>query len=72
MARIEISMEEYNALKAKIKTLEDTNGQLAKDNAILKEHLREMKEALEDVAASSLFERIFLWRKIINGLKNAE
>ena len=72
MARIEISMEEYNALKAKIKTLEDTNGQLAKDNAILKEHLREMKEALEDVAASSLFERLFSWRKIINGLKNAE
>lgn len=72
MARIEISMEEYNALRDKIKALEDTNGQLAKDNAILKEKVGRMNDTLEDITSSSLFERLFSWRKVINASKNEE
>lgn len=70
MARIEISMEEYNALRDKIKALEDTNGQLAKDNAILKEKVGRMNDTLEGITSSSLFERLFSWRKVINAFKN--
>ena len=65
MARIEISMEEYNSLKDKIRTLEKTNSEHLQEISALKEQTSILKDSLEEICDSSLTERIFRWGNII-------
>ena len=66
MARIEISLEEYNSLKSKITTLEkileNKNATIEKLNAKVEEH----DEDMEFIKDSTIFDRLFRWSKIIS------
>ena len=68
MARIEISMEEYDALKAKIKNLEE---QIVIDSKEIKKYKSDLEDlffAIEDLENEGLFDRVFKWKNIINFL----
>ena len=68
MARIEISMEEYDALKAKIKNLEE---QIVIDSKEIKKYKSDLEDlffAIEDLENEGLFDRVFKWKNIINSL----
>lgn len=62
MARIEISLEEYNNLKNRIKVLENNIVDISKEAAEYKEKLDNMKRVLGDVVDASLTDRIFAWK----------
>ena len=68
MARIEISLEEYNALKNKVKNLEE---QIVIDSKEIKKYKSDLEDlffAIEDLENEGLFDRIFKWKNIINSL----
>lgn len=65
-ARIEISMDEYNALRDQVK---GTQGQLYKvseENKHLKEQIQSLESQLETIRSLKFFERIFHWKSSIN------
>lgn len=66
MGRIEISLNEYNSLKDKIKSLEED---LVKSNdkiEILKNENNILEEKILNLKTSSLFERFFKWKTFFN------
>ena len=68
MARIEISLEEYNALKNKVKNLEE---QIVIDSKEIKKYKSDLEDlffAIEDLENEGLFDRVFKWKNIINSL----
>ena len=64
MARIEISMDEYSALKTKIRLIEQENVEISKQAATYKEKLEKIKYFLMDIQNSSLLERTWHWKKV--------
>ena len=62
MARIEISLEEYNSLKNKNKELEAIIGKQKQEIASLKEKNEEYKDLLEEVRNLKIFERALHWK----------
>lgn len=70
MARIEISLDEYNGMLDKISILEKENIEIRKQNELLYQKVEEMTESIENVYNSGFFERLFKWNKnIISMLK---
>lgn len=70
MARIEISLDEYNGMLDKISILEKENVEIRKQNELLYQKVEEMTESIENVYNSGFFERLFKWNKnIISMLK---
>lgn len=65
MSRIEISMEEFQGMKSRIKNLESALDAVSKDAAIKKEILEQVKALYEDLKSSNLYERIFTWNKVL-------
>ena len=68
MARIEISLEEYNALKNKVKNLEE---QIVIDSKEIKKYKSDLEDlffAIEGLENEGLLDRIFKWKNIINSL----
>ena len=62
MARIEISLEEYNSLKNKKKELESIIGKQKQEIASLKEKNEEYKDLLEEIKNLNFFERAIHWK----------
>lgn len=69
MARIEVSLNEYNSLKRKIKDLEDTLNDVSKESAAYKEKLKKLEMFVSDLENETVSNRIFKWYKIINRMK---
>lgn len=69
MARIEVSLNEYNSLKRKIKDLEDTLNDVSKESAAYKEKLKKLEMLVSDLENETISNRIFRWYKIINPMK---
>lgn len=65
MGRIEISLDEYNSMKDKIKQLEIENVNIRKNNELLLQNIEERNDILDDIYNTGLFERIFFWNKNI-------
>lgn len=65
MARIEISLDEYNSLKNKKKELEAIIGNQKEEIASLKEKKEEYKELLKDISELKFFERTIHWKSTI-------
>lgn len=65
MGRIEISLDEYNSMKNRIKQLEIENVEIRKNNELLAQNIEERNDILDDIYNSGLFERIFFWNKNI-------
>lgn len=65
MARIEISLDEYNGMLDKISILEKENVEIRKQNELLYQKVEEMTESIENVYNSGFFERLFKWNKNI-------
>ena len=70
MGRIEISLEEYQGLKSKIKDLEkkyyDTYNKLVS----YEKKIKNIKEISEDLYDEPIGDRVFRWKKITEPLKN--
>ena len=62
MARIEISLDEYNSLKNKKKDLETIIGKQKQEIASLKEKNEEYKDLLEEIKNLNFFERAIHWK----------
>ena len=69
MARIEIPMKEYNGLKNKIKSLEQTLVDVSKETAIYKEKLSILESLVMDLENEKILSRIFSWKNIVNPFK---
>ena len=70
MARIEISLEEYNSLKNKNKELESAIGKQKQEIAALKEKNEEYKDLLEEVRNLKIFERAIHWKNTIDEINS--
>ena len=70
MARIEISMEEYNGLKNKIKQLESTLVDVSKEASTYKEKLGILEGLVIDLESEKLFDRLFTWKSIVKPFKD--
>ena len=68
MARIEISLLEYNALIDKIKSLEKLVVKKDNEISLYEEKVNKIKDAVEDALEESLFNRTFSWKKIKKGV----
>lgn len=68
MARIEISLEEYNALKAKIKSLEEQTVSDSKEIKRYKDNFETLFFAIEDLEGEGLFNRVFKWKDVIESI----
>ena len=68
MARIEISLLEYNALTDKIKSLEKLVVKKDNEISLYEEKVNKIKDAVEDALEESLFNRVFSWKKIKKGV----
>jgi len=69
MSRIEIPMTEYNGLKNKIKSLEQTLVDVSKETAIYKEKLSILESLVMDLEDEKVLNRIFSWKNIVNPFK---
>lgn len=70
MARIEISMEEYDALKGRINELEKKNIAITRENEAVKDKLDKVEALVFDLGEVSLIDRIFSWKEYIKELTN--
>lgn len=70
MARIEISMEEYDALKGRINELEKKNIAITRENEAVKDKLDKVEALVFDLGEVSLIDRIFAWKEYIKELTN--
>lgn len=70
MARIEISLEEYNGLKNKIKTLENTLGDVSKEASAYKEKLGTIEGLVMDLEDETWVDRLFSWKSILKPFKD--
>lgn len=68
MARIEISMEEYNAMKQKVKNLEDALVSVDKETLVYKEKYNAMRELVDEIKDAPFFSRVFGWKKIVESI----
>ena len=69
MARIEIPMKEYNGLKNKIKSLEQTLVDVSKETTVYKEKLSILESLVMDLEDEKVLNRIFSWKNIVNSFK---
>lgn len=70
MARIEISLNEYETLKENIKKLEETNVQLEKAINEISNNNKELFDELQEIVNATAFvDRVFKWKKIIQNAK---
>ena len=69
MSRIEIPMNEYNGLKNKIKSLEQTLVDVSKETALYKEKLSILESIVMDLEDEGVLNRIFSWKNIVNPFK---
>lgn len=70
MARIEISLDEYNSLKNKKKELEAIIGNQKEEIASLKEKNEEYKELLKDISELKFFERTVHWKSTMDEIND--
>ena len=68
MARIEISMEEYQGMKDKIESLEKSLADSKKETELYRERFIAIHDTVEDAADISLFNRLFNWKKIFKSI----
>ena len=66
MSRIEIPMEEYTGFQDRIKAFEATVNDLRNENTQYREKIEELEEMISDLENTSIFERIFKWKKMFN------
>lgn len=70
MARIEISLNEYETLKENIKKLEETNVQLEKAINEISNSNKELFDELQEIVNATAFvDRVFKWKKTIQNAK---
>ncbi len=68
MGRIEISLDEYNALNNRIKELEDKNVELEKELESKNSSISSLKEIVTFFVDLTFFERLIHWRKILKSI----
>ncbi len=62
-------MKEYNGLKNKIKSLEQTLVDVSKETAVYKEKLSILESLVMDLESEKILSRIFSWKNIVNPFK---
>ena len=69
MAKIEINLKEYNALKDKIKELENKLGDASNEISKYKEKLESIEILVLDLEGESIANRLFNWKKVVKPFK---
>lgn len=62
-------MKEYNGLKSKIKSLEQTLIDVSKEASVYKEKLNILESLVMDLENEKILSRIFSWKNIVNPFK---
>ena len=69
--RIEMPLEEYNAMKAKIEEFEKELNELSKETSKYKKENEVMKDILSEITEMKIFERIFSWNNLKKSIENS-
>jgi hypothetical protein len=69
--RIEMPLEEYNAMKAKIEEFEKELNELSKETSKYKKENESMKDILSEIIEMKMFERIFSWNNLKKSIENS-
>jgi hypothetical protein len=69
--RIEMPLEEYNAMKAKIEEFEKELNELSKEASKYKKENEVMKDILSEITEMKIFERIFSWNNLKKSIENS-
>jgi hypothetical protein len=69
--RIEMPLEEYNAMKAKIEEFEKELNELSKETSKYKKENEVMKDILSEITEMKIFERIFNWNNLKKSIENS-
>lgn len=69
MSRIEIPIQEYNALKDKIKSLEETLTSVSKEASLYKEKLGKIESLVNDLEEENVINRLLFWKNVIKPFK---
>lgn len=69
--RIEMPLEEYNAMKAKIEEFEKELNELSKEASKCKKENESMKDILSEITEMKIFERIFNWNNLKKSIENS-
>ena len=69
--RIEMPLEEYNAMKAKIEEFEKELNELSKETSKYKKENESMKDILSEITEMKIFERIFSWNNLKKSIENS-
>ena len=69
MSRIEITIEEYQGMRNKIKNLESSLNSVSQEAASNKEKIEQAKALVEDLQNESFINRLFNWKDITTPLK---
>ena len=69
--RIEMPLEEYNAMKAKIEEFEKELNELSKETSKYKKENEFMKDILSEITEMKIFERIFSWNNLKKSIENS-
>ena len=67
--RIEVSIEEYQGMRKKIKDLESALNSVSQEAATNKEIIEQAKALVVDLEEESLFDRSFRWKNIIEPIE---
>lgn len=70
MAKIEISLAEYNDYKRRIKNLEEALTDCHKELDVYKHKLGEIQELVEDLEDATIIDRTFHWSYLIKPFKD--
>lgn len=70
MSRIEIPMETYLALNAKVTKLESALDSISKESSINKEKIENIKTIVLDLEGESVWSRLFKWKSIIKKISD--
>ncbi len=68
MSRIEISLQEYNELKTKIRILEKSLHDVSLEAAASKEKIGKAEALAMDLENEGLYSRVFQWKSTISPL----
>jgi len=68
-ARIEITIEEYQGFKSKIKNLESALNSVSQEAALYKEKIEQAKALVEDLDSETFVDRLFKWKSLTKPLR---
>ena len=68
--KIEVSIEEYQGMRKKIKDLESALNSVSKEAAVNKEIIEQAKALIVDIESETFVNRLFRWKSVVKPLND--